>query len=115
HISIPQLILNPTGSVAGRGDHSHVARAKLSVRPGRTQIRIRPFEGSGNRRGDTSAPRFRHAKALGRSSLVHIELLNVGPRLTTPPEETMKLRFALVGLAALGSLAAATSASAMPL
>jgi len=32
-----------------------------------------------------------------------------------PQEETMKLKFALVGLAALGSLAAAGTASAMPL
>src|SRR5882672_10677918 len=47
-----------------------------------------------------------------RSSLVHIRLLTV--RLI-PREETMKLKFALIGLAALGSLAAGGTASAMPL
>jgi hypothetical protein len=47
-----------------------------------------------------------------RSALVHIRLLTV--RLI-PREEAMKLKFTLIGLAALGSLAAAGTASAMPL
>jgi hypothetical protein len=50
--------------------------------------------------------------SLVRSALVHIQLLTV--RLI-PREEAMKLKFALIGLAALGSLAAAGTASAMPL
>ncbi len=50
-----------------------------------------------------------------RSSLVHTEPLTVCHVLESTQEETMKLKFALVGLAALGSLAAAGTASAMPL
>jgi hypothetical protein len=56
------------------------------------------------------------APRIVRSSLVHIELLTVRDVAEChPQEETMKLKFALVGLAALGSLAAAGNAAAMPI
>src|SRR6266567_6979870 len=49
-----------------------------------------------------------------RSSLDHMQVRTLSYRSRFSQEETMKLKFALVGLAALGSLAAAGTASAMP-
>src|SRR5260370_41936260 len=51
---------------------------------------------------------------LACSSLVHIQLLTVRDVLECHRKKPMKLKFALVGLAALGSLAAGGTASAMP-
>ena len=53
-------------------------------------------------------------KRLAHSSLVHIQLLTVRDILECHRKKPMKLKFALVGLAALASLAAAGTASAMP-
>src|ERR1700722_4407380 len=53
-------------------------------------------------------------KRLAHSSRVHIQLLTVRDILECNRKKPMKLKFALVGLAALASLAAAGTASAMP-
>jgi hypothetical protein len=53
-------------------------------------------------------------KQLGCSSPVHIQLLIVCGILECHRKKPMKLKFALVGLAALASLAAGGTASAMP-